>query len=89
MQAEYLAPAQSGTQILTQIQISHGQTPCRQHPARRTARWRHGMHEPVEGHMLLGGVKTIHIVEYDGQKRVKIGREFLHRTRPDGSAHPA
>ncbi len=28
---------------------------------------------------------TADIVEYDGQKRVKIGREFLHRTR-DGAA---
>jgi len=31
---------------------------------------------------------TADIVEYDGQKRVKIGREFLHRTRPDGSTRP-
>ena len=28
---------------------------------------------------------TADIVEYDGEKRVKIGREFLHRTR-DGNA---
>ena len=31
---------------------------------------------------------TADIVEYDGQKRVKIGREFLHRTRPAGSTRP-
>ena len=31
---------------------------------------------------------TADIVEYDGQKRVKIGREFLHRTRPDGTTRP-
>jgi nicotinate phosphoribosyltransferase len=31
---------------------------------------------------------TADIVEYDGEKRVKIGREFLHRTRPNGSSRP-
>ena len=31
---------------------------------------------------------TADIVEYDGQKRVKIGREFLHRGRPNGAAEP-
>ena len=31
---------------------------------------------------------TADIVEYDGQKRVKIGREFLHRGRPNGSGRP-
>src|ERR1044072_8419008 len=31
---------------------------------------------------------TADIVEYDGQKRVKIGREFLHRGRPNGAAKP-
>ena len=31
---------------------------------------------------------TADIVEYDGVKRVKIGREFLHRARPIGSSHP-
>ena len=31
---------------------------------------------------------TADIVEYDGEKRVKIGREFLHRGRPNGSGRP-
>ena len=31
---------------------------------------------------------TADIVEYDGVKRVKIGREFLHRNRPNGAAAP-
>jgi nicotinate phosphoribosyltransferase len=31
---------------------------------------------------------TADIVEYDGVKRVKIGREFLHRGRPNGAAVP-
>ena len=31
---------------------------------------------------------TADIVEYDGEKRVKIGREFLHRGRPNGAAAP-
>src|SRR5271170_1400979 len=31
---------------------------------------------------------TADIVEYDGQKRVKIGREFLHRGRPNGATKP-
>jgi nicotinate phosphoribosyltransferase len=31
---------------------------------------------------------TADIVEYDGEKRVKIGREFLHRGRPKGVAAP-
>jgi len=31
---------------------------------------------------------TADIVEYDGVKRVKIGREFLHRGRPNGAAAP-
>ena len=31
---------------------------------------------------------TADIVEYDGEKRVKIGREFLHRNRPNGAAKP-
>jgi nicotinate phosphoribosyltransferase len=31
---------------------------------------------------------TADIVEYDGVRRVKIGREFLHRGRPNGSAPP-
>ena len=31
---------------------------------------------------------TADIVEYDGVKRVKIGREFLHRGRPNGAARP-
>ena len=31
---------------------------------------------------------TADIVEYDGEKRVKIGREFLHRGKPNGAAKP-
>ncbi len=31
---------------------------------------------------------TADIVEYDGEKRVKIGREFLHRNRPAGATQP-
>ena len=31
---------------------------------------------------------TADIVEYDGEKRVKIGREFLHRNRPNGAVKP-
>jgi nicotinate phosphoribosyltransferase len=31
---------------------------------------------------------TADIVEYDGQKRVKIGREFLHRVRDGGATRP-
>lgn len=31
---------------------------------------------------------TADIVEYDGEKRVKIGREFLHRNRPADAAKP-
>jgi nicotinate phosphoribosyltransferase len=31
---------------------------------------------------------TADIVEYDGVKRVKIGREFLHRGRPNGATVP-
>ena len=31
---------------------------------------------------------TADIVEYDGEKRVKIGREFLHRNRPAGATKP-
>ncbi|MCC8432730.1 hypothetical protein LJ725_27475 [Reyranella aquatilis] len=31
---------------------------------------------------------TADIVEYDGEKRVKIGREFLHRNRPAGVTKP-
>jgi len=31
---------------------------------------------------------TADIVEYDGIKRVKIGREFLHRAKPNGAAKP-
>jgi nicotinate phosphoribosyltransferase len=31
---------------------------------------------------------TADIVEYDGEKRVKIGREFLHRGRPNGASKP-
>ena len=31
---------------------------------------------------------TADIVEYDGQKRVKIGREFLHRTRDGNASRP-
>ena len=31
---------------------------------------------------------TADIVEYDGEKRVKIGREFLHRVRPNGASKP-
>ena len=31
---------------------------------------------------------TADIVEYDGVKRVKVGREFLHRNRPNGTAAP-
>jgi len=29
---------------------------------------------------------TADIVEYDGVRRVKVGREFLHRGRPKGAA---
>ncbi len=32
---------------------------------------------------------TADIVEYDGVRRVKVGREFLHRTKPNGSATKA
>ena len=31
---------------------------------------------------------TADIVEYDGVKRVKIGREFLHRVKPNGATKP-
>ncbi len=31
---------------------------------------------------------TADIVEYNGEKRVKIGREFLHRVRPTGATPP-
>jgi nicotinate phosphoribosyltransferase len=31
---------------------------------------------------------TADIVEYDGEKRVKIGREFLHRNRPADATRP-
>jgi nicotinate phosphoribosyltransferase len=31
---------------------------------------------------------TADIVEYDGEKRVKIGREFLHRGKPNGAGKP-
>ena len=31
---------------------------------------------------------TADIVEYDGEKRVKIGREFLHRNRPADATKP-
>ena len=31
---------------------------------------------------------TADIVEYDGVRRVKVGREFLHRGRPNGAAAP-
>ena len=31
---------------------------------------------------------TADVVEYDGQKRVKIGREFLHRTHDGKASHP-
>ena len=31
---------------------------------------------------------TADIVEYDGAKRVKVGREFLHRTKPNGASQP-
>jgi len=31
---------------------------------------------------------TADIVEYNGEKRVKIGREFLHRSKPNGATRP-
>ena len=31
---------------------------------------------------------TADIVEYDGEKRVKIGREFLHRLRDGNATRP-
>ncbi len=31
---------------------------------------------------------TADIVEYGGERRVKIGREFLHRGRPNGAVKP-
>ena len=31
---------------------------------------------------------TADIVEYDGERRVKIGREFLQRGKPNGAATP-
>jgi nicotinate phosphoribosyltransferase len=31
---------------------------------------------------------TADIVEYNGEKRVKIGREFLHRNRPADATKP-
>ena len=54
--------------------------------ARRQGADRRGRHRQLHPERWHETYATADIVEYDGKPMVKVGREFLLRLRPDGSA---